>query len=100
MTDILTKLFRWHDGYRRSDLSEGDEISVMIEADEEIRRLRARLKQAVEVMRPFAERASKLDGLWKEHETDWSPAYGSTAITIGHLRAASQFIEEQTDADK
>lgn len=38
---------------------------------------------------PFAKRAGMLDGIWNDHETQWSPEYGNTAITIGHLRAAS-----------
>ena len=48
---------------------------------DEVERLR-------EALRPFANRADKIDGKWLDHETHWSPAYGSTEITIGDLRRA------------
>ena len=59
--DILDRLFYFHDGYRRSDLSEGDEIALMIDADEEIRSLRARLEKA-EAEREAAYLAGFMDG--------------------------------------
>lgn len=56
-------------------------------------RAEAALAEASKVIEPFAKRAGKLDGLWADHETGWSPAYGSTVITIGDLRAASTWFE-------
>lgn len=55
----------------------------LAEAAAEIGRLR-------EALAPFAARAGKLDGKWLDHETHWSPAYGSTEITIGDLRRAAR----------
>lgn len=49
---------------------------------------------AARVIEPFAKRAGKLDGIWNDHETQWSPADGSTEITIGNLRAASAFADK------
>lgn len=54
----------------------------------EITRLREENKRMREALKPFADRAGKLDGKWLDHETHWSPAYGSTAITIADLRRA------------
>lgn len=54
--------------------------------------LEADLGEAERALEPFAKRAGKLDGIWKDHETQWSPEYGDTAITIGHLRAVSRTI--------
>lgn len=54
----------------------------------EITRLREENKRMKEALKPFADRAGKLDGKWLNHETHWSPAYGATAITIGDLRRA------------
>ena len=48
----------------------------------------ARLKQAVEVMRPFAEAREKSPQYFREH------------IFGAHVDAAVAFIKEQTDADK
>ncbi|MCB5201654.1 Lar family restriction alleviation protein [Neorhizobium sp. T786] len=50
--------------------------------------LDAELQKAREALAPFAVRAGKLDGLWKDHETNWGTEYGSTKITIGDLRRA------------
>lgn len=55
--------------------------------------LEARLAEAERVIEPFAKRAGKLDGLWGDHDTQWSPEYGSVAITIGDLRAARAWKE-------
>lgn len=49
----------------------------------------AEMRKALE---PFAARAGLLDGKWQDHETHWSPAYGSTEITIGDLRAARRAL--------
>lgn len=62
-------------------------------AEARIAELEKRLADAERVIEPFAERAGKLDGIWKDHETQWSPEYGNTAITIGHLRAARAYME-------
>lgn len=61
-------------------------------AEARITELEAALGEAERALEPFAKRAGKLDGIWKDHETQWSPEYGDTAITIGHLRAASRTI--------
>ncbi|MVB00108.1 hypothetical protein GN330_22945 [Nitratireductor sp. CAU 1489] len=53
-----------------------------------------RLAEARAVIEPFVRRAGKLDGHWREGDTNWSPAYGYTAITIGHLRAAAKWMEK------
>lgn len=61
---------------------------------EEAEAAEALLKEAGKVLEPFAERAGKLDGIWKDHEANWSPAFGSTAVTIGHLRAARSLMSK------
>lgn len=53
----------------------------------------AKVAKLRETLKPFARRASQLNGLWKNHETHWSPEYGSTGITIGDLRAAMKAME-------
>lgn len=75
----------WEDGveYVRADLAE---ITTL---RKELAEARAENERLLEVLEPFAARAGKLDGIWKDHETQWSPEYGDTAITVGHLRAAS-----------
>lgn len=53
----------------------------------------AKLAEARKVIEPFAARAGKLDGIWRDHETT-SMMYGNTGITVGDLRAARRFLEE------
>lgn len=57
----------------------------------------ARIAALEAALKPFAARAEKLDGKWLNHETHWSPAYGSTAITIGDLRHASATLRSNTN---
>ena len=54
-----------------------------------------RIEKLEAALRPFAERAGKLDGKWLDHETHWSPAYGSSEITIGDLRNAYKVFNDR-----
>ncbi|MVA98885.1 hypothetical protein GN330_16680 [Nitratireductor sp. CAU 1489] len=83
----------------------GEKVSMVYETElrhraaAEIERLRAKLAEARVVIEPFARRAGKLDGHWREGDTNWSPAYGYTAITIGHLRAAAEWMGDGDGPD-
>lgn len=59
----------------------------------ELDALRKRVAELEKALEPFAARAELLDGKWLDHETHWSPAYGSTEITIGDLRTAHRVRE-------
>ena len=94
--DILDRLFYFHDGYRRSDLSEGDAIALMIDADEEIRVLRARLEKA-EAERDAArndaleEAAMVATDLFstERRDTGYCAYYGNVQLNIRSLKAPS-----------
>jgi hypothetical protein len=82
MTDLKEKL-------RTSNLlSQRNQRALQNESADRIEKLEAAL-------RPFAERAGKLDGKWLDHETHWSPAYGSSEITIGDLRNAYKVFNDR-----
>ena len=64
--------------------------SYLNSAHDYIEALEAELQKARESLEPFAVRPGKLDGLWKDQETNWGAEYGSTKITVGDLRHASK----------
>ena len=90
LTDRLEKAERERDEWRHT--ANGNKLGAgaerMLRQDAE-----AALAEASKVIEPFAKRAGKLDGIWKDHETQWNPEYGDTAITIGDLRAASRWLQ-------
>lgn len=71
---------------------------VADEAATALTSLAARVEALEAGLEPFAVRAGKLDGKWLDHETHWSPAYGSTEITIGDLRRARLLLKKDSKA--
>lgn len=65
-----------------------EEAAAHNEASAEVGRLMEENKRMREALKPFADRAGKLDGYWLDHDTCWSPRYGDTAVTIADLRRA------------
>lgn len=65
-----------------------EEAGAHNEASAEVGRLMEENKRMRDALKPFADRAGKLDGYWLDHDTCWSPRYGGTAVTIADLRRA------------
>lgn len=78
-----------HEANKQSNLN----MIAAAEREAELSRLRAEVERLREALEPFANRAGKLDGLWDENDTRWSPAYGDTVITVGDLRRARKALE-------
>jgi len=62
-------------------------------------RLQSRLSEAVERLKPFAEAAQRLgpmwgDGLGLSHSSLWGV---TSTLSVGDLRAASNFVKEHAD---